>query len=267
MNIFKKLNRLNPWRKNKLLEDIVRLSRGDEYVDVPDYKAETYVTMEESLRTKRVKYWYGPWYKTPRALESEISFDEDEIINSSSTNIVDGFLKKTYPIQFFIRHTLWDNPITDFIQKWKWKFDRFYYEYIRTIFVNQGGWLVKKIPRTWADKPELLESVMFEFIINFVEDEECFKTINWDSCESHAEAAKVIREIYNWAKFDRPLIQYNIDSINYRELRYKFKESGLPIDQQYEFVYGKQNALEKQISDNNEKFLIELVKIRGFLWT
>lgn len=71
-------------------------------------------------------------------------------------------------------------------------------------------WVMRGVGRAWEDKPELLEKVMFNFIVDFVEGEKCFEVIDWEGDLSE----KAIKDCYNWIKVCRPKLVDAIEQIN-----------------------------------------------------
>jgi hypothetical protein len=80
----------------------------------------------------------------------------------------------------------------------------FYYNQISARLWPNQKWLTKKIPLTWCDKTHLIEILLFECIVHFVEEEKCFDIIEWNSSEDDKKAGEEIKYLYNWIKNELP---------------------------------------------------------------
>jgi hypothetical protein len=147
--------------------------------------------------------------------------------------------------------------------KWFWK--DFYYKQISSRINPRQKWLIKKIPRTYCDKVELIRILLYECIIQFVEKdgEDCFNVVDWEWNKDVKDEGDKIKEIYNWIKIERPLKE--------KEMWASYPEADIfnlnKNKKSYEEKYGRVNELEKYIEDKDEKYLIEIVKLRRCLWT
>lgn len=98
----------------------------------------------------------------------------------------------------------------------------------------------------WIDKDYALLMVNFIILCDFVEEEKCFKKIDWRWSEGHQHAAKEIKELYRWWRFGRN-----------REWEM------MEVLKNHDEIYNAEEALHKR----DEEMLIRLIKIRRFLWT
>jgi len=126
----------------------------------------------------------------------------------------DKHFRQNYPVQFFFRHMVphhWQTVIFPIQSK---------YTDIRDFLFSQQRWIIKKIPKYWIDKDELITTVMFESIIHFVEHEhsdfDLYITQSenddgpyWSATEK-AEFLKVqytIRKIYRYTQIRKKVKQ------------------------------------------------------------
>lgn len=79
-----------------------------------------------------------------------------------------------------------------------------FYYLVKNLFLPQQRWIKKFIKyHSWCDKTGLIPDFIFGCIIHFVEEEGCFEIIDWESDGEHSDASKIIREVYEYAKYGR----------------------------------------------------------------
>lgn len=158
---------------------------------------------------------------------------------------------------------------------------RNWWDWFKAWFTCHSNIIFIDIPPTWCDKSELIRLATFKLLVDFVEKENPTKCIDWDSDDGHKNAKKVFTEAYNWIKTQRPQLveisEYNLSEWNRIVGDMKWKKSK---KDNFEFV-GFQNAeteeskfhflvhqvLEKKIVEIDDSILIDIVKIRNYLWT
>jgi hypothetical protein len=178
---------------------------------------------------------------------------------------------RTYTFEKFGIWDIWD------ILPYRW--NMYYYDYIRPIFNPSNKRLRKAIPRKWADISSLIVDINFEFIKAFYEDEYKEGIVDWDATENHKEFADWLTKAYSYIVIERPMLEKKmLDS--YPPLRgfdemfepktdesgkkfFEFKDDGVPYEEKYKEV----NRLEKEIETKDSEILIELVKRRNYFWT
>ncbi len=201
--------------------------------------AEEYMNMPRKDRT----YLYL-WYS------HAIVNDEHRILGrKSERDTIETFLKYRFPVQYFLRENgfklkvklslLWDN--------------------VRYFFNPRQKWLTKQIPNSWCDKVSLIKDVNFSMIVHFVEDEKCFENTDYEgSSEGHVKFARELMECYLYIKTRRPMLD-------------KMYWDAFPKDDEYtgdyQKDYGETNRLEKELEEQDTKWLTWIVTNRGFLWT
>lgn len=165
-------------------------------------------------------------------------------MNSVRDFFKDGFetdfnrhFKVKYPIQFFIRDTIpdWWSSFWTPISRTKDKIDYW-------VFPRQR-WLYKKIPNHWADKDFLIMTTIFESVIHFVEEEDAFNVIEWNSDEYHRAAKVKIETIYRWTKM-RTQLEKRMERFN-----------------------GFYRLYEVILFKYDKHFAKETIEISEFLWT
>jgi len=127
---------------------------------------------------------------------------------------------------------------------------------------------------SWHDKDGLMLYGMMNLLVDFVDKEECFETIEWNSDPEHAHAAKEIRSIYRWWKnydnrgkeIDNQLhVWHNEFEKRSGDWLNKFNN---PVKSKMEDVeFEKLHVMEELLIAEEEDMLIRLIKIRKFLWT
>jgi len=157
-----------------------------------------------------------------------------------------------------------------------------YYDKIRPIFAPQNTRYRKAIPRTWSDVSHLIETVNFEFIRGFYEDEYLHGNTDWEATGEHAvEFAKWLESAYDYITVSRPDLEKQMEAAYppYRPFNEMFvpcetDENGkvkmykmVHREESYEELYGEVNRLEQLIQDKDSDILTHLVKYRHFFWS
>jgi len=158
-----------------------------------------------------------------------------------------------------------------------YRFREFIYS-IKTFFNPRQKWLTKKIPNTWCDKVELIPLCLFEMIKHFVEEE--MDNVCWgleedvekgycskEYSDKMAAAGNKIREIYNYYTVVRPDLQKQLDGA-YPDLGDNFLDSLKEMTKDsYKSLYGEVRRLEELIEKKDTEYLLDIIKLRGYLWT
>jgi len=108
---------------------------------------------------------------------------------------------------------------------------------IKEFFSPKQRWLTKKIPNHWMDKPELIQLVLFETLIDYVENEEGLKD-QFDFSEDlqagyigqeYVDNVKAVdgelRRVYNYIKNERKTLEESYDYRVYEEMDKKDMEA------------------------------------------
>lgn len=158
-------------------------------------------TLEDYLKApkeRRENKW--GWYKEPDGYLWSGNFDDFDDFDCES-NKFDRYWKKHYPIQFFLRETF--SNIKMFFGIKIRKIDMFF----SNLFFPKQRWL--KVPKEWCDKTELVPNLLFQIIINFVEEEDGLNSRNWYyECEDgqvidDTDKKKELERAYRYAKYVR----------------------------------------------------------------
>ena len=188
---------------------------------------------------------FGFWYRLPKFYELGGEKFED-------------YWKQNYPIQFRIRESF-DNLLIS-ISVFKDKL----VENTWTKIFPKNAWARKTIPHTYSDKTELIQDFLFASIIDFVENEPVYD-IDWLSDKKRKEVWRQIDKSYKFAKYTLPARKKRINEMlseSYDEEH--FMKFG---DKPDNSTIKELSALEKQTETEIQQNLIEIVKIRQYLWT
>ena len=188
---------------------------------------------------------FGFWYRLPKLYELDGGSFED-------------YWKSNYPFQFFVRNTFENFWIT--LSVWK---DKFIDNIWRRCF-PRNEWARKVIPHNYSDKPELIQDFLFASIIDFVENEPVYD-IDWLSDKKRTEVWRQIDKSYKFAKYTLPARKKRIKEMlseSYDEEHF-MKFGDKPDNSKIKEL----SALEKQTETEIQQNLIEIVKIRQYLWT
>jgi hypothetical protein len=89
---------------------------------------------------------------------------------------------------------------------------------LQCLFNPKQKWLTKKIPRTWCDKPELIQSLLFEILVHYVEEEDGLREIDHGDAvkaghmsqefvDEFIETNKQLFDAYHYIKETRPVLE------------------------------------------------------------
>lgn len=139
---------------------------------------------------------------------------------------------------------------------------------IRDFFFPRQRWLMKNVSNHWCDKVELIPIVLFEILVNFVEEE--MGIVSWDwqeevnlgyTSQEYADKVKQVEkeiyDVYNYIKVTRPKLQKALDN------------SYPPIGTEgsYKELYAETCSLETKLEDLDEWAMNSIIKNRQYLWT
>ena len=206
----------------------VIVKNSQEYMDMP--------------RKKRTYLYF--WY-----LDAIINDGHSIFGRKSERDAIDTFLKYRFPAQYWLR----ENGFS-----LKCKLGRAY-DWLRYKINPSQEWLKKQIPDSWCDKVSLVRDLNFAMIVHFIEGEKCFDNTNYEgTSENHAKFARELLECYAYIKTRRPML----DKMFWNSFP---DEETLTGD--YTKDFAETNRLEKEIEDQDTKWLTWIVNNRGFLWT
>lgn len=171
---------------------------------------------------------------------------------------------------------IWD------ILPYRWQ--RLYYDHIKTIFKPHHSRLRKAIPRQWWDLTGLIVDINFEIIKSFYEDEYSKGIVDWQSDEHHSKFAEWLEEAYKYITVERPELQTQMDQAypettnldewkgeqhidKHGNVSWTMKSCEERYGKSYEEAYGEVNRLEALIDKKDTKVITEMVKRRNYFWT
>ena len=134
---------------------------------------------------------------------------------------------------------------------------------IYNYFRSSQHWLIKQIPRSYQDKPELITLLLFAILVDYVEKEGGLNDMdyNWDEeltlgwiSQQYVEEVKarerLLMDTYNYIKFERPIMEKQLQKLLYSDNN---------IDQYFSY--------EKLCDEKDAEALQIIVKNAPFLWT
>jgi hypothetical protein len=146
------------------------------------------------------------------------------------------------------------NDPSNIFQGWFWR--SLWYD-ISAFFNPRQKWLIDKIPNHWWDKDAIIETVLFECVVDYVEKEKgiaCFRTdwsddlkkgyVSQDYVDKVRRDEDSILAAYKYIKEERPKLVEQIEQ----------------FDDNY-FQY------EEELYERDTRVLSTIVKLRGCLWT
>ena len=164
-----------------------------------------------------------------------------------------------------------------------YKYQRLYYDHIKTIFKPHHTRLRKAIPRQWHDLSSIIIDINFEIIKSFYEEEYSSGIVDWQADEHHSKFAKWLEEAYKYITIERPTLEKQMDA-SYPEAKLddwfgeaetdkngnvtrRMKTCEERYGKSYEEVYSEVNRIETLIDKKDTKIITELVKYRNYFWT
>ncbi len=200
-----------------------------------------YLELPLNEREKRVWFWPFKWYQEPYALE----LDQWDKFNK--------YTKKNYPVQHFLREeaSMWLYILDHRLRDVKYT--------IKNYIINPRKELrAKTFPPRYQDLDAIIVAFCLECIVEYVDREKCFENIVWDSDEEHIQRARMIKEVYAYAKTGRKALLQEIE-----DTWTKFEYSKAKGITQYDAI----NIKEQEIADLDTKYCTWVVSNRDGLWT
>lgn len=138
--------------------------------------------------------------------------------------------------------------------------------------------VIRTLKAGWHDKDEVMLHVAFQLLVDFVEQEQPDKRIDWSHDNAHRQAWKEIRALYRWWTTTRPDRRSPLDDKKIATPPLKLEKiegtthSRLvtPDKKKYAAYYRalKQHArLEQKWCEEDQCNFHRLIDIREFLWT
>jgi hypothetical protein len=183
--------------------------------------------------------------------------------NKSEWDKFYDFIRKEYPIQWFFRRWLLslDNPVYKAYNLLKHHYLNHNYAIKRFFKPLFPRWR-KSCPRhCYTDIIELIPKSNFALILDFWHEEISKEWINWNSDDEHKTFYKQLKNAVKYIEEGRQKLQNKAD-IELEKVT-KNKKKGLS----YQERYGKFNAVEKLIEDQDTHILSWFIKNRGYFWT
>jgi hypothetical protein len=205
-----------------------------------------YVNLPKKDRTQ-----FGFWYLVP------------EMLSSHDWDAVETHFKIEYPIQYRLREVI-DNVCIQI-----YRFKHWWHENIVCRIKPKNKWASKLIPHTWMDKPELIEVILFECVVHYVEVEvKKYDHIDWED-EYMAEIWKRIQKCYTYITADLPGIKKQQDrlwKVAYPPSQWQRIKDGISTEAQKE-AQNKCIELDETIDTTTKKILKEIIDLKDHLWS
>jgi hypothetical protein len=132
---------------------------------------------------------------------------------------------------------------------------------VYNFFRSSQHWLIKKIPRSYQDKVELIPLILFAILIDFVETEQGLKSLNYDYADDreyvtteYLEKCKARDEellaAYHFAKVEKSLMEAEL-------VRKSYLDGDIKDYIEYEQL----------LHQKEEEAMMTIVKYSRYLWT
>jgi hypothetical protein len=205
--------------------------------------ADEYINMPYRQRT----VWLF-WYKSPIISCNGKRFSWP-LGSKDDRNKVDAFIKRKFPIQFFIR---------DVSFSLKCKLSRLR-DWISYTLRPRQKWLAKQIPKSWCDKTHLIQLINFAMVVHFIEEEKALDVTDWEASSPQADKfSKELMDCYNYIKVRRPQLEKEHDN------SYPTDETRTGV---FDVDYAETNRLEVLLDKEDTKYLTWIVINREYFWT
>jgi len=242
--------KLSQWQKFKY-------KIRDAFPHVKTHDVDEYFAMPKSERQK-----WGIYLK-PLALPCEM-FERDE--NKKGWDYFDKKIREEYPIQGWFREWFLsiDNPVYWFINR-NWRTMRDIKYNIKHFISPCHPRFRKAYPRhKWQDLSHAMVDINFAIIQDFYYEEIKRDIVNWESTEDHKAFREWIEKAIYWIEKARPQAEKDIQE-EYTKISEEKRNRNKDLT--YDDIYGKINAIEKQIDETDTIILKEMIEKRGFFWT
>lgn len=247
-------------------KNYVKVNSLQEYKNLPIEK-----------RSKKLLFltYYIYWYKKPYALPVN---SVQELISISENNESCGgfysFVKKEFPIQYFIREkipNIW-REITFFLKFYRLK--DFYYSYIKTIFRPFNNNSRKIIKRQYQDFQNNIVNVNFAIVKDLVEQRSEYDGIDnlYAKYLANPQISKddfMFENDQKWLNFRQQLFNCYKYITEKRVTLLNNIENSYPdigAKGSYEELYGKLNRLEEELEKMDSAWLIWIINNRECFW-
>lgn len=200
------------------------------------------LSVEEALEESRNKFWYTEPTSRAYSFLTDVKLWEKEI-------------KKTHPIQFFLRET-WSDLL--YRLRDMYRNTRYYFKYL---FKPSHPMVRKALPREWQDISSLIIDLNFAMILDF-EKEADESWVDWQATEESRQFRNWLNVACNWIKEGRPNLQKQFEN--------SFPPHPLPDhlkNKSYEELYAESNRLEKLIDDTDVNLLKQMMEYKSYFWT
>jgi hypothetical protein len=198
---------------------------------------------EEHLKgeyEKNVWWWPTKWYIEPHALGL---YDWKE---------ANEYFKSNYPVQYLLRHEIaysYNVHISMRLRDLKYK--------IKNTLRNPRKEMRDSVfPSDWSDLTESITKFHTEAVIEFVDREKCFETVDYSSDEIHKKFQTELLEMHEYAKTKRPELVEQLDKA------YERVDTNKPYHEAYKEV----REIENEIKIRDTKLCHWVIDNRDFFW-
>ena len=191
---------------------------------------------EEHLKgkyEKNVWWWPTKWYIEPHALGL---YDWKE---------ANEYFKSNYPVQYLLRHEIaysYNVRISMRLRDLKYKIKNTLRDSV--------------FPSDWSDLTESITKFHTEAVIEFVDREKCFETVDYSSDEIHKKFQTELLEMHEYAKTKRPELVEQLDKA------YERVDTNKPYHEAYKEVH----EIENEIKIFDTKLCHWVIDNRDFFW-
>ena len=163
-----------------------------------------------------------------------------------------------------------------FEEIWYYSRVRDWYYNIRNLLFRRYDLIRTGLPKTsWCDKDYLMLYGMMNLLVDYVEGEKCFETINWDHDDDYKKIAKEIKEIYDWWKnyenrtkeIEKQLSVWHDEFEKRPSKDWLKKVNDDPTPKKEKKEHDKLNKMEEDLDREEQEMLHRLIDIRKYLWT
>lgn len=219
---------------------------------VKNVKASTlgaYVNLPLEQREVRVWWWPFKWYRNPYAMELGSFFTDNK---ESEWAKFELYAKEHYPVQAWLRE-----DVMSWIYSIQFRFNDIKHSIKHHIRNPRREMRRAVFPPEWRDLVTTVVEFNRQCIIEFVEREKCFDTIDYTTVEHDKQFALELKDLYAYATTIRDRLQ--------KELEESYNR--VPRGVEYAVAYKEVNEKEAWIEECDTVMCNWVTKNRQQLWT
>lgn len=181
--------------------------------------------------------------------------------------MLDSSIKRISVDNDKVQENTWFEHVKWEIHDW-WRRTKIYdcYRYLANRFIHRYHLVLVGTPGQWSDSDTKLENAIERILIDFVEGEKPFEINVWET-ESEITVESKIKDAYNFFKVEKPATLKKIEGLwSAANFVYDSPKSVFPKPTNPVMIK-QAESLEEELEKRQTAIIIEIIKIRKYLWT